>query len=188
MARSFLHPQQGFSFSPRKSEPPKTGPVKPTYFRNPTTSPQFKTEQFLWSHSGAFEFDQFETPLYRLDLSYNNLSGIIHLSLNHLTHLLTLRLEENRFSGSISSLSLPSLHDFNVFGNALAGEIPNSLSGFLASVIEKNSVLCGVQLEKCMLVSTNLTRPEAMASPLSPKSTVALSPSSMSVETKPLVR
>ncbi|KAL2556962.1 putative leucine-rich repeat receptor-like protein kinase [Forsythia ovata] len=101
--------------------------------------------------------------LYRLDLSYNNLSSIIHLSLNHLTHLLTLRLEGNKFSGSISSLSLPSLQDFNVSDNALVCEIPNSLSRFLASAFEKNSVL----LEKCKLVSSDSTRPRATASPLS---------------------
>ncbi|KAL2559664.1 Leucine-rich repeat transmembrane protein kinase family protein [Forsythia ovata] len=168
MARSFLHPQQGFPFSPRKSEPPRTGPVKPTYFLNPTTVAS------LWK-------------LYQLDLSYNNLSGIIPSSLNHLTHLLTLRLEGNRFSGSISGLSLLSLQDFNVSGNVLAGEIPNSLSEFFALAFEKNSVLCGVSLEKCKLVSSNPTWPWAMASPLSPKSTVASSPSSMPVETKTLV-
>ncbi|KAL2542562.1 putative leucine-rich repeat receptor-like protein kinase [Abeliophyllum distichum] len=128
------------------------------------------------------------SKLYRLDLSYNNLSGNIPLSLNHLTHLLTLRLEGNRFSGSISGLSLPSLQDFNVSGNALAGEIPNSLSGFPTSAFEKNSVLCGVPLEKCKLVSSDPTRPGAMASPLSPRSTVASSPSSIPVETKPLVK
>ncbi|KAL2468950.1 putative leucine-rich repeat receptor-like protein kinase [Forsythia ovata] len=81
-------------------------------------------------------------------------------------------LEGNRFSGSISGLSLPSLQDFNVSGNALAGEIPNSLSGFPASAFEKNSVLCGVPLEKCKLVSSDPTRPGAMASPLSPRNTL----------------
>ena len=34
-----------------------------------------------------------------------------------------LLLEENRFSGSISSLNLPNLQDFNVFGNRFSGEI-----------------------------------------------------------------
>ncbi|KAL2468041.1 putative leucine-rich repeat receptor-like protein kinase [Forsythia ovata] len=97
------------------------------------------------------------SKLYWLDLSYNNLSGIIHLSLNHLTHLLTLRLEENKFSGSISGLSLLSSHDFNVWGNALAGEIPNSPSGFPTSAFEKNSVLCGIPLDKCKLVSSDST-------------------------------
>ncbi|KAL2459143.1 putative leucine-rich repeat receptor-like protein kinase [Forsythia ovata] len=93
-----------------------------------------------------------------------------------------------RFSGSISGLSLLSLQDFNVSGNALAGEIPNSLLGFSVSAFGKNFVLCGVPLEKCKLVSSDLTQLGAMASLLSPRSTVASSPSSMSVETKPLVR
>ncbi|KAL2498018.1 putative leucine-rich repeat receptor-like protein kinase [Abeliophyllum distichum] len=140
MARSFLNPQQGFPFSPRKSKPPRTGIVKSTYFLNPTTGVSASLSK-----------------LYQLDMSYNNLSGIIPLSLNHLTHLLTLRLEGNRFSSSISGLSLLSLQDFNISGNALVGEIPNSLSGFHASVIEKNSVLCGVS--NCMLVSSDPIRP-----------------------------
>ncbi|KAL6505761.1 hypothetical protein OROHE_023140 [Orobanche hederae] len=127
--------------------------------------------------------------LYRLDLTYNNFSGSIPLSLNRLTHLLTLRLEENGFAGSISGLSLPSLQDFNVSGNKLSGEIPVSLSDFPASSFLNNLVLCGPPLEECKAVSSDPTRPDgAMASPISPKTTVASSPTAMSSETKPLVK
>ncbi|KAL2519365.1 Leucine-rich repeat transmembrane protein kinase family protein [Abeliophyllum distichum] len=117
-AISFMHPQQGFSFSPRKSEPPRTGPIKPTYFFNLTT---VSVASLL--------------KLYRLDLSFNNISGIIPLILNHLTHLLTLSW----------------------------CEVPNSLSGFLASAFEKNSVLRGVPLEKSKLVSSDPARGNGVA-------------------------
>ncbi|KAL6543788.1 hypothetical protein OROGR_010285 [Orobanche gracilis] len=118
--------------------------------------------------------------LYRFDLSYNNFSGSIPLSFNRLTHLLTLRLERNGFSGSISGLSLLSLQDFNVSGNKLSGEIPVSLSDFPASSFLNNLVLCGSPLEECKAGSSDPTRPEgAMASPISPKTTVASSPTEM---------
>ncbi|KAI3453051.1 hypothetical protein Pfo_009714 [Paulownia fortunei] len=127
--------------------------------------------------------------LYRLDLSYNNFSGSLPLSVNRLTHLLTLRLEENGFVGSISGLSLPNLQDFNVSGNRLTGEIPVSLSGFPASSFWNNRVLCGSPLEKCKAVSSDPTRPGgAMASPVSPRTTVASSPTAMPAETKPLIK
>ncbi|KAL3636061.1 hypothetical protein CASFOL_020608 [Castilleja foliolosa] len=148
---------------------------------------------FYISHnqfSGEFPVSLSSLPrIYRLDLSYNNFSGSIPLSLNRLTHLLTLRLEENGFSGSISSLSLLSLQDFNVSGNKLTGEIPESLTGFPATSFINNQVLCGPPLEKCKAVPSDPTRPNgAMASPVSPKTTVASSPTAMPLETKPLIK
>ncbi|KAK6132032.1 hypothetical protein DH2020_034225 [Rehmannia glutinosa] len=129
------------------------------------------------------------SKLYRLDLSYNNFSGSIPLSMNRLTHLLTLRLEENRFSGPISGLNLPNLQDFNVTGNGLTGEIPGSLSGFPLSSFSNNTNLCGPPLEICKVVSSNPTGPGgAMASPVSPKTTVASSPTAMPAETNPHVK
>ncbi|KAL0296706.1 UNVERIFIED_CONTAM: putative leucine-rich repeat receptor-like protein kinase [Sesamum radiatum] len=129
------------------------------------------------------------SKLYRLDLSYNNFSGSIPLSVNQLTHLLTLRMEENGFTGSISALSLPNLQEFNVSGNGLTGQIPVSLSGFPASSFWNNRVLCGPPLEKCKVVSSDPTRPGgAMASPLSPRTTVASSPTAMPSESKPLIK
>ncbi|KAL2235023.1 probable leucine-rich repeat receptor-like protein kinase At1g68400 [Sesamum indicum] len=126
------------------------------------------------------------SKLYRLDLSYNNFSGSIPLSMNRLTHLLTLRLEGNRFTGPISRLNLPNLQDFNVSENGLTGEIPSALSIFPASSFSNNHNLCGPPLEKCKAVSNNPTRPGgAMASPLSPRTTVSSSPTTMPKTNQP---
>ncbi|KAG8382859.1 hypothetical protein BUALT_Bualt05G0123100 [Buddleja alternifolia] len=129
------------------------------------------------------------SKLYRLDLSHNNFSGSLPLSLNRLTHLLTLRLEQNGFTGPISGLNLPSLQDFNVSGNGLTGNIPVSLSGFPATSFRGNPVLCGPPLEKCNVGPSDPTRPGgAMASPVSPKTTVSSSPTVVPSETKPPVK
>ncbi|KAI9075218.1 hypothetical protein K1719_042827 [Acacia pycnantha] len=58
---------------------------------------------------------------------------------NHMTHILTLHLEENRFSSNIPSLNLPNLQDFNVSRNQLSGEIPKSLPGFQMMMNPKNA-------------------------------------------------
>lgn len=100
-----------------------------------------------------------------------------------MTHLLTLRLEENGFTGPISGLNLPNLQDFNVSGNGLTGEIPGSLSGFPGSSFWANPSLCGPPLEKCNVVSSDPSG--AMASPLSPKTTVSSSPTAIPAETNP---
>ncbi|KAF8406883.1 hypothetical protein HHK36_006004 [Tetracentron sinense] len=88
--------------------------------------------------------------LRRLDLSHNRLSGHIPMSvLNKLPHLLTLRLEANSFTGTLSSLD--SISDFNVSENNLSGEIPTSFSSFKASSFMGNRNLCGKPLlNKCL--------------------------------------
>ncbi|KAL5722130.1 non-specific serine/threonine protein kinase [Ranunculus cassubicifolius] len=110
--------------------------------------------------------------LFRLDLSYNNFSGQVPANINHLTHLLTLRLEENHFNGPISTLNLPNLQDFNVSGNRLTGEIPDSLSHFPESAFIGNPV----QWRTSKSVPSDPSKPNgssnvtngALASPLSP--------------------
>ncbi|KAF7827789.1 putative leucine-rich repeat receptor-like protein kinase [Senna tora] len=109
--------------------------------------------------------------LYRLDLSHNNLSGEIPATVNHLAHVLTLRLDGNRFSGDIPSLNLPNLREFNVSGNGLSGEIPESLSGFPESCFAQNPFLCGAPMKKCTEVESEPSKPGsegAIASPLTP--------------------
>ncbi|KAL3631348.1 hypothetical protein CASFOL_024332 [Castilleja foliolosa] len=121
--------------------------------------------------------------LYRLDLSYNNFSGGLPLDINRMSHLLTLRLEENRFTGPISGLNLPNLQDFNVSGNGLTGEIPGSLSGFPLSSFLNSPGLCGGPLKKC---GSGPDLPGgAIASPVSPKTTVASSPTAIPSQTNP---
>lgn len=125
--------------------------------------------------------------LYRLDLSFNKLSGVIPANqVNHLTHLLTLRLEGNGFSSQISGLNLPNLQDFNVSYNELSGQIPFSLSGFPESAFSNNAFLCGAPFPSCSSEKSNPTRPGsssgAMASPLGTGgnlSTVASSPTTI---------
>ncbi|KAJ6771971.1 hypothetical protein OIU74_018248 [Salix koriyanagi] len=104
------------------------------------------------------------------------------------------RLEENQFTGSISSLNLPSLQDFNVSSNRVSGEIPKSLSGFPASAFAQNlpAGLCGPPLQACKGVASDPTRPGsdgAIASPLlpgtNPTGTVSSTPSSVVAPNKP---
>ncbi|KAH6822487.1 leucine-rich repeat transmembrane protein kinase family protein [Perilla frutescens var. hirtella] len=119
------------------------------------------------------------SKLYRLDLSYNNFTGSIPATANRLTSLLTLKLEENGFSGSLPGLRLQNLQDFNVSGNGLTGEIPDSLSRFPASSFWNNRVLCGPPLEKCKAVSSDPTRPAGAI--VGPKTT------GMPTDSKPII-
>lgn len=126
---------------------------------------------FLSHNEISGEFPTNLPSLFRLDLSYNNISGEIPGSVNGLSFLLTLRLEENRFSGSIRFLNLSNLQDFNISNNNFSGEIPYSLSGFTKSVFSSNEGLCGLPLTEC-------TRPElpniVSDSPTSLPSTAAI--------------
>ncbi|XP_039120622.1 probable leucine-rich repeat receptor-like protein kinase At1g68400 [Dioscorea cayenensis subsp. rotundata] len=79
--------------------------------------------------------------LYRLDLSFNLLSGQILLSLNHLPHLLTLCLNSNNLSGPIPVLPLPNLQDLNLSSNSLTGPIPPSFSSFPPASLSTNPTL-----------------------------------------------
>ncbi|KAK1380853.1 putative leucine-rich repeat receptor-like protein kinase [Heracleum sosnowskyi] len=128
---------------------------------------------FLSHNKFSGEFPVFLSRLYRLDLSYNNLSGHIPDNVNNLTHILTLRLESNHFSGNLPEIYLINLRDFNISGNKLTGEIPESLSGFPPSAFYKNILLCGAPLQKCR---NDLTRPGSVASPSSKPATNASSP------------
>ncbi|KAJ6312586.1 hypothetical protein OIU77_014162 [Salix suchowensis] len=142
------------------------------------------------------------TQLRVLSLKRNNLSGPIPQNISNLSalkllfisHNHFLWLEENQFTGSISSLNLPSLQDFNVSSNRVSGEIPKSLSGFPASAFAQNlpAGLCGPPLQACKGVASDPTRPGsdgAIASPLlpgtNPTGTVSSTPSSVVAPNKP---
>ncbi|WJX21362.1 non-specific serine/threonine protein kinase [Trifolium repens] len=144
---------------------------------------------FLSNNRFSGEFPSTVTSLfrlYRLDLSNNNFSGEIPVTVKRLTHLLTLRLNDNKFSGLIPELHLPGLQDFNVSGNVLSGEIPESLSGFSGSSFGQNPFLCGAPLKKCEAEPSKPGSEGAIASPLVPSSripTVSSSPSTMPTTT-----
>ncbi|KVH97624.1 Concanavalin A-like lectin/glucanase, subgroup [Cynara cardunculus var. scolymus] len=127
---------------------------------------------FLSYNQISGEFPTSLPSLFRLDLSYNNISGDIPPSLNRLTQLLTLRLEENQFSGAIQFLNLPNLRDLNMSTNNISGEIPASLSGFPESVFSNNPVLCGFPLPKC--TRPEIPSPVVSSSPTSLPSTAAV--------------
>ncbi|XP_076911107.1 putative leucine-rich repeat receptor-like protein kinase At1g68400 [Bidens hawaiensis] len=125
---------------------------------------------FLSHNHLSGEFPPMLPSLFRLDLSYNNISGNIPDTVNRLTLLLTLRLEGNHISGSIEFLKLPNLRDFNISMNNVSGKIPDSLSGFPESVFRNNFVLCGFPVMEC-------AQPK-MPSPASP--VVSATPSALS--------
>ncbi|XP_071739316.1 probable leucine-rich repeat receptor-like protein kinase At1g68400 [Rutidosis leptorrhynchoides] len=104
---------------------------------------------FLSHNNFSGHFPSPLPSLYRLDLSYNNISGNIPVTVNSLNNLLTLRLEENNFSGYISFLNLTSLNDFNISKNNVSGEIPDSLSRFPETVFSNNPFLCDIRRSKC---------------------------------------
>ncbi|GMY18401.1 probable leucine-rich repeat receptor-like protein kinase At1g68400 [Fagus crenata] len=135
------------------------------------TSPTSRHSSYCSSHTTTSPAGSLRP--FRLDLSYNNFSGEVPVAVNGLTHLLTLRLEENRFTGSISGLNLQNLQDFNVSGNHFSGEIPKSLSGFPESAFAQNQALCGSPVkETCKNSFSDPTWPAsengAIASPLIP--------------------
>ncbi|KAH9310998.1 hypothetical protein KI387_026033, partial [Taxus chinensis] len=83
----------------------------------------------------------------------------IPYSLNSLSHLLALRLENNVFTGTITQLNITSLQDFNASGNHLTGAIPGSLSKFPTSAFASNVVLCRNPLPSCKNIISNPTTP-----------------------------
>ncbi|KAM7270018.1 hypothetical protein ACFE04_029232 [Oxalis oulophora] len=145
--------------------------------------------KFLFLSHNGFNGDfpvDIPVKLVRLDLGFNEFSGGLPLVsvVNRLTRLLTLRLEGNRFNGSILGLDLPGLQDFNVSGNGFSGKIPDSLSRFPVSSFGGNVNLCGAPLKvNCKGIETDPARPGsggAIASPVKQPSTiVASSPSTL---------
>nr|GEV09738.1 probable leucine-rich repeat receptor-like protein kinase At1g68400 [Tanacetum cinerariifolium] len=91
-------------------------------------------------------------------------------------HLLTLRLENNQFSGDVTVLKLNSLQELNISNNQFSGEIPPVLASFPVTAFDNNKLLCGAPLSNC----TEPSLPGVGEGEGKPASTVvASSPSSM---------
>lgn len=100
--------------------------------------------------------------LRHLFLSHNQFDGTLNISL---PFLLSLRIEHNDFSGWLEGLHLPSVVDFNVSANHLAGEISGSLSKFPGSAFNGNPSLCGSPLPSCSKISHLSNATNASSSP-----------------------
>lgn len=81
--------------------------------------------------------------LRSLWLSDNEFTGSIPISIQFLSHISELHLENNQFNGTIPDFNLPGLKSFNVSNNKLQGEIPDTLTRFGASAFAGNELLCG---------------------------------------------
>lgn len=124
-----------------------TGPI-------PDLSPLVNLKSLSLSHnffSGAFPPSILSLHrLTILDLSYNNLTGLIPVNLTDLDRLYSLKLEWNRFSGTVPPLTQPFLVVFNVSGNNLTGQVPETptLLKFDTSSFSMNPNLCGKVINK----------------------------------------
>uniref|UniRef100_A0A1J3FCU2 Putative inactive receptor kinase n=1 Tax=Noccaea caerulescens TaxID=107243 RepID=A0A1J3FCU2_NOCCA len=103
------------------------------------------------SFSGSFPLSVLELHRLRiLDFSFNNLTGPIPPGLVFSDRLIYLRLDSNRFNGTVPALNQTSLHSFNVSVNNLTGAVPVTavLLRFGISSFLKNPYLCGEIVHK----------------------------------------
>jgi hypothetical protein len=96
-----------------------------------------------------------------LDLSSNDFTGVIPLSLSNCTYLNSLKLDYNQLTGQIPPqfAVLPRLKSFSVSNNLLTGEVPRF--GKNVAITEdsyaNNSALCGGPLKSCTTSSKTNT-------------------------------
>ncbi|XP_062090126.1 probably inactive leucine-rich repeat receptor-like protein kinase At5g48380 [Humulus lupulus] len=88
-----------------------------------------------------------------LDLSSNNFSGVIPMTLANCTYLNVLKLDHNRLTGNIPEalLLLSRLKEFSVANNLLSGKVPDFDSKYFTSQsFANNPQLCGGNLKPCL--------------------------------------
>ncbi|ESQ44764.1 hypothetical protein EUTSA_v10003161mg [Eutrema salsugineum] len=103
------------------------------------------------SFSGSFPLSVLELHRLRtLDFSFNKLAGPIPPGLVSSDRLIYLRLDSNRFNGTVPALNQSSLRSFNVSVNNLTGAVPVTavLLRFGISSFLKNPNLCGEIVHK----------------------------------------
>ncbi|KAL7122427.1 hypothetical protein ACP275_01G045300 [Erythranthe tilingii] len=115
----------------------KLGKLRSLYFANNSFSGEIPEDSF----SGM-------KALRKVVMSDNSFMGNIPLSMVELPRLVDLRLQRNRFGGTIPDFSQEYL-TVNFSYNDLVGPIPISLSNQDASSFVGNSNLCGKPLEPC---------------------------------------
>ncbi|KAH9607317.1 hypothetical protein KSS87_019307 [Heliosperma pusillum] len=114
--------------------------------------------------------------LLRLDLAHNSFSGPLPVDqLNLLNHLLTLRLQGNNFTGTLSALRLPDLQELNISSNRFVGQIPRVFAAFPPTSFSDNAALCGPPLAPCNNTQTNPTKPGNQ----NPSVTISSTPSAL---------
>ncbi|XP_061368545.1 probably inactive leucine-rich repeat receptor-like protein kinase At5g48380 isoform X2 [Gastrolobium bilobum] len=92
-----------------------------------------------------------------LDLSSNDFTGDIPLSLANCTYLNSLKLDQNQLTGHIPAelALLQRLKSFSVSNNLLTGQVPAFRNGIVtADSYANNSGLCGVPLEQCQAIAS----------------------------------
>lgn len=82
----------------------------------------------------------------KLWLSDNKFTGSIPSSVSKLSKLIELHMENNKFSGIIPDMDIPTLLAINLSNNKLEGEIPETLTRFDSSSFAGNPGLCGKKL------------------------------------------
>ncbi|TKY68782.1 inactive leucine-rich repeat receptor protein kinase [Spatholobus suberectus] len=86
-----------------------------------------------------------------LDLSPNKFSGVIPVGLANCSYLNTLKLDQNRLSGEIPQQLglLKRLRTFTVSNNSLTGPVPNFTNDYVMVNYSNNKGLCGPSLRPC---------------------------------------
>ncbi|EYU22080.1 hypothetical protein MIMGU_mgv1a020433mg, partial [Erythranthe guttata] len=115
----------------------KLGKLRSLYFANNSFNGEIPEDSFSGMKS-----------LRKVVMSDNSFTGNIPLSMVELPRLVDLRLQRNRFGGTIPDFSQEYL-TVNFSYNDLVGPIPISLSNQDVSSFVGNSNLCGKPLEPC---------------------------------------